>query len=146
MMKKNWEMPVTVVQKFEPNEYVAAWYQLVCYRGSYGNSYPDSCWNGPEKGDVSHSTIGTPATCGDASANRVITSEGGVFQSVGEYNGEQGWLNGKMTDWEDLDGDKVISVGDLIFWYTESGSGRDRRKWNHWGYVQQQDTNHPNHS
>ena len=24
MMKKNWEMPRTVVQRFEPNEYVAA--------------------------------------------------------------------------------------------------------------------------
>lgn len=23
-MKKNWEMPKTVVQRFEPNEYVAA--------------------------------------------------------------------------------------------------------------------------
>ena len=30
MMKKNWEMPKTMVQKFEPNEYVAACYTLVC--------------------------------------------------------------------------------------------------------------------
>ena len=99
-----------------------------------------------ERGGVSHSPIGTPGTCGDANANRVITSEGGTFQSVGEFNGEQGWLNGKMTHWIDKGQPGVIDPGDIIFWYTESGFGSNKRKWNHWGYVEQQDSSHPNHS
>lgn len=145
-MKKTWENPRILVQQFVPNEYVAACYQLACSRGSYGNSYPDSNWGGPERGDVSHSTLGTPATCGDVSANRVITSDGGVFQSVGEYNGEQGWLNGRLTNIVD-NGDGVTGPGDLVFWYTEAGNRwSGYRKWNHWGYIEQEDPNHPNHS
>lgn len=144
-MKKRWVEPRVQVEEFMPNEYVAACFQLVCHRGSEGNRYPDSYWDGPERGDVSHSSIGTPATCGDASANRVITSDGGVFQSVGEYNGEQGWLNGRLTDIVD-NGDEKTGPGDLVFWYTESGSGRGYRRWNHWGYIEQEDPSHPNHS
>lgn len=30
MVRKGWEAPKTVIQKFEPNEYVAACYTLVC--------------------------------------------------------------------------------------------------------------------
>ena len=134
-MKKTYETPVACAEEFMPNEYVAACFQLVCHRGSEGNHYPDSYWNGPEIGNVSHSTIGTPHTCGDASANRVITSDGGVFQSVGEYNGEQGWLNGSMTKWTDNDKSNSITPGDTIFWYTKASGKGDRRKWNHWGYL-----------
>ena len=146
-MKMRWEEPRIEVQKFMPNEYVAACFQLACHRGSEGNSYSNSMWGGPERGDVSHSTIGTPATCGDASANRVITSEGGVFQNVGEFNGQQGWLNGVLTHIED-NGDGVTGPDDLVFWYTESGSrwNGSYRRWNHWGYIEQEDPNHPNHS
>lgn len=144
MMKKNWEMPKTVVQRFEPNEYVAACYQLACRRGSEGNLYGKWYWDGDgERGNVSHSVIGTPDTCGDASANRVITDDGGVFQSVGEFNGQQGWLNGEMTYLMDPD-ENGIDPGDTIFWYTVSSDGK--RRWNHWGYVEQEDPDHPNHS
>ena len=145
-MKKMWAEPRVQVQEFIPNEYVAACFKLACRRGSEGNSYPDDFWYGGERGGDSHSPIGTPDTCGDANANRVITSEGGTFQSVGEFNGEQGWLNGKMTHWIDKGQPGVIDPGDIIFWYTESGFGSNKRKWNHWGYVEQQDSSHPNHS
>lgn len=149
MMKKMWNTPRTIVQNFEPNEYVAACFQLVCHRGSEGNPYDLGYWNGVnETNGVTHSPIGTPHTCADASANRVITDDGGIFQSVGEFNGEQGWINGGMTGQIDNDHDGVISAGDTIFWYTESGSywNHDYRRWNHWGVVGQQDPNHPNHS
>ena len=144
---KDYVRPMMESEVFAANEYIAACFQLACHRGSYGNSYPDSNWDGRERGDVSHSTIGTPNTCGDASANRVITSEGGVFQSVGEYNGEQGWLNGRLTNIVD-NGDGVTGPGDLVFWYTESGNrwSPKYRRWNHWGYIEQEDPNHPNHS
>ena len=86
-MEKKWEKPVTVVEKFEANEYVAACFKLACGRGSDPSLPYGSHWDKPERGDVSHSPIGTPNTCGDASANRVITDDGGVFQSVGEFYG-----------------------------------------------------------
>lgn len=99
-------------------------------------------WDARQRGDVTHSTLGTPSTYGDASANRVITDDGGVFRSVGEYNGEQGWLNGGLDNTIDSDGNG-IDPGDIIFWHTTADDGR---RWNHWGVVQQEDPNHPNHS
>ena len=146
-MKLNWIEPSIKIENFQPDEYVAACYKLACHRGSEGNRYGISHWDySNEVGNVSHSVIGTPNTCGDASANRVITDDGGIFQSVGEFNGEQGWLDGEMTDIINMDQNANITPGDIVFWYTESGSGKNYRKWNHWGVVQQQDRSHPNHS
>lgn len=146
MMKKNREMPKTVVQRFEPNEYVAACYMLACGRGPEDNLEYGSHWESPEQGNVSHSALGTRHTCGDASANRVITSEGGIFESVGELNGEQGWLNGGFDEILQMDGNNTVDPGDVIFWHTNASGWNDNRKWNHWGVVQQQDPDHPNHS
>ena len=142
-MEKKWEKPVTVVEKFEANEYVAACFKLACGRGSDPSFPHGQHWKTGESGNVSHSTIGTPNTCGDADANRVITDDGGVFQSVGELNGEQGWLNGGLDYILQRDGDNTVDPGDVIFWHTNASDGR---KWNHWGVVQREDPNHPNHS
>lgn len=144
---KEYIRPTMQGEVFAANEYVTACYLLACQRGTDGNPYRGDYfyWDGPERGTVSHSPVGTAGTCGDPHANRVITSAGGIFQSVGELNGEQGWLNGKLTHWIDKDGDDVISPGDTIFWYTKTHTG-GYRKWNHWGVVQQEDPNHPNHS
>lgn len=57
---KDYVKPMMESEVFAANEYIAACFQLACHRGSYGNSYPDSNWDGPERGGVSHSTIGTP--------------------------------------------------------------------------------------
>lgn len=137
--------PMMTGETFATNEYVAACFMLACHRGSKGNPYVDSYpyWDGPERGKVSHSPIGTADTCGDASANRVITSEGGLVQNVGEYNGQQGWLNGVYTHWIDNGKEGEVDPGDIIFWYTTASDGR---KWNHWGVVQPEDPSHPNHS
>lgn len=142
-MKKMWEEPRIAVQEFVPNEYVAACFKLACGRGSDPSLPYGSHWETGERGNVSHSTIGTPHTCGDADANRVITDDGGLFQSVGESNGEQGWLNGGLDYILQSDGNNTVDTGDVIFWHTTANDGR---RWNHWGVVQQQDTNHPNHS
>ena len=140
---RSWVKPRTEVQKFEANEYVAACFKLACSVGSEGNIYGDR-WKSPEKGDVSHSPKGTPQTCGDPSANRVITDDGGYFESIGEFNGEQGWIEGGLDYVLQMDGNSTIDPDDVIYWHTYSN---DRsRKWNHWGYVEQQDPSHPNHS
>ncbi len=141
--KKKYEKPVMFIQKFVPDEYVAACYQLACRRGSCSELEYGWHWNTGERGNVSHSALGTPDTCGDADANRVITDEGGFFQSVGEYNGQQGWLNGGLDYVLQRDGNNTVDPGDVIFWHTTS---RDGRKWNHYGVVEQQDSEHPNHS
>ncbi len=147
---KEYIRPTMHGEIFAANEYVTACYKLACHRGSHPGKYNSLSdlkhwdWAG-ESGSVSHSVIGTAGTCGDASANRVITSEGGSYPSVGEYNKDQGWLKGELTDWIDQDHDDVISPGDTIFWYTKTLTGGYRR-WNHWGVVQQEDPNHPNHS
>lgn len=142
-MKKRWETPKAIVEEFEVNEYVAACFKLACGRGSDSSLPYGSHWREGESGNVSHSTIGTPNTCGDADANRVITDDGGIFQSVGELNGEQGWLNGGLDYVSQKDGNNTVDPGDVIFWHTNASDGR---KWNHWGVVQQEDPNHPNHS
>ena len=142
-MKKMWSEPRIAVQEFVPNEYVAACFKLACGRGSDPSLPYGSHWQTGEWGNVSHSTIGTPHTCGDASANRVITDDGGFFQSVGEFNGEQGWLNGGFDYILQKDGNNTVDAGDVIFWHTTASDGR---KWTHWGVVQQQDSSHPNHS
>lgn len=146
-MKKQWTLPRILVQEFEANEYVAACYMLACMRGPENKLYPGGEWKYSQKGDVSHSAPGTPGTCADASANRVITDDGGVFSSIGEFNKEQGWLNGDLDCIIQNDGNDTIDPGDVVFWHTESRNwwGVDRR-WNHWGVVQQQDPSHPNHS
>ena len=142
-MKKRWETPQAILEEFEVNEYVAACFKLACGRGSDSSLPYGSHWREGESGNVSHSTIGTPNTCGDADANRVITDDGGIFQSVGELNGEQGWLNGGLDYVSQKDGNNTVDPGDVIFWHTNASDGR---KWNHWGVVQQEDPNHPNHS
>lgn len=146
MMKKMWNEPSIMVQEFEPNEYVAACYQLACQRGPSNILTYGSYWQRDEQGNVSHSAAGTPDTCADPSANRVITSDGGTFSSIGELNGEQGWLNGGLDYIMQMDGNNTVDPGDVIFWHTEAGSGWNKRRWNHWGVVQQEDPNHPNHS
>ena len=143
MKKKMWREPRVEVQEFVPNEYVAACYMLACQRGPENDFKYGKYWKSPERGDVSHSATGTPDTCGDAGANRVITDDGGVFQSVGEYNGEQGWLNGGLDYILQMNSNNTVDPGDVIFWHTTASDGR---KWNHWGVVQQQKPGHPNHS
>lgn len=140
---RRWVKPRTEVQKFEANEYVAACFKLACSAGSEINPHGPH-WDSPEEGNVSHSPKGTPKTCGDPSANRVITTDGGFFESVAENNGEQGWIEGGLDYVLQMDGNSTIDPDDVIYWHTYSN---DRsRKWNHWGYVEQQDPSHPNHS
>lgn len=64
---------------------------------------------------IFHSPLGTPHTCGDKTANRVITDNGGVFKNVQENNGQQGWLNGTYYGYDNKDDNKQLSVGDTVY-------------------------------
>ncbi len=144
IMKRRYEKPMAYVEEFGANEYIAACYYLACRRGDYGTSGIENHWSDKEYGGVSHSHLGTPATCADSSANRVITDDGGKYQKVQEKNGEQGWISGGFDYWIDKNNINKMDAGDIIYWYTKSNS--NDRRWNHYGILELADKNHPNHS
>ena len=109
-------------EAFVADEYVAACYFLACKRGSKGWDGNVAHWhyNAEYGSNVSHSPLGTADTCGDKTANRVITDNGGVFEKVQEHNGEQGWINGTYCGYDDNDNSKTLSAGDTVYWSTFS--------------------------
>lgn len=144
-MKKMYEKPMAFEEAFMADEYVAACYYLACERGSHEWKGDLSKWhNIPEKGNVFHSPLGTKKTCGDETANRVITDNGGVFENVQEHNGQQGWINGTFYSYDDNDKSNSLSSGDTVYWCTVDKN--NTRRWNHYGTLKLADANHPNHS
>ena len=115
-MKKMYEKPMAFEEAFVADEYVAACYFLACKRGSKGWDGNVAHWhyNAEYGSNVSHSPLGTADTCGDKTANRVITDNGGVFEKVQEHNGEQGWINGTYCGYDDNDNSKTLSAGDTV--------------------------------
>lgn len=147
MMKKNWKMPKTVVQRFEPNEYVAACWTVACKVG-YGNygRYGDwdnwKYWNYQEPyGGACHDHTGS---CSIAENNQFNVSANGTVSFYAENSSDQGSLNGGYTDYIDVNNSGKIDDGDIIFWYTLS-ENNDRR-WNHYGIVVNPTPEHPNRS
>ena len=104
-MKKMYEKPMAFEEAFVADEYVAACYFLACERGSNGWTGNADKWGGVREYGygVSHSPLGTSHTCGDKTANRVITDNGGVFEKVQEHNGQQGWISGTYCGYDDND-------------------------------------------
>lgn len=145
-MKNVYEMPMAYAESFAANEYVAACYFLACERGIKGVSMDQqNKWSENEFGyDIRHESS-MAGTCSDRNANRVISDTGFLDASqVGEYNKDQGWINGGIDTWDDTNHNNKLDVGEVIFWHTYN-KGKSRR-WNHWGTLQSEDSNHPNHS
>lgn len=143
-MKRIYEKPAAFVESFAANEYVAACYFLACEVGpGPKNASNGPNWHEDESGGVDHAKLGTPKTCADSSANRVLTSDGALETSrVGEYNGQQGWIDGGIDTWID-NGDGIVGADDMIYWYTTDGGSR---RWNHYGVIKPTKEGHPNHS
>lgn len=146
---KTWIRPMVVEENLVANARVAesVCYKLSCKVGD-GLIAPAYHWNQNETYGVSHSPSGTPNTCADPNANRIITGDGGKFEGaqVGEYNGKQGWLPGAIDYHDDSNHNGKVDVGEIIYWHTKNTNVHDGRIWNHWGEVQLTDANHPNHS
>ena len=140
MLKKNWEMPVTVVQKFEPNEYVAACWGVAC-DVSWANWYEqyNGYWDG---GNVSHASD----HCGNSS-NQVIFDydDNGVGDAMIETRTD-GLGNLECTIYKDAFETEIqpddVKIGQLIYWTTSSGN----RTWHHRGTVTATAEGHPNRS
>ena len=116
-MKKMYEKPMAFEEAFVADEYVAACYFLACKRGSDKWDGNADKWGGVDEYGygISHSPLGTPHTCGDKTANRVITDNGGVFERVQEHNGQQGWISGTYCGYDDNDNSKTLSAGDTVY-------------------------------
>lgn len=139
--------PTMQGELFTANEYVSACYLLACERGPNNNLPPNGFhWNRPEYGgNVTHSALGTPGTCADETANRLMTDESGNLISLQEWNASQKkWLNGVIDYYVDIDKNGKYSNGDLVYWHTTDSS--NSRRWNHWGYLSLESESHPNHS
>ena len=109
-MKKMYEKPMAFEEAFVADEYVAACYFLACKRGSDKWDGNADKWGGVDEYGygISHSPLGTPHTCGDKTANRVITDNGGVFERVQEHNGQQGWISGTYCGYDDNDNSNYL--------------------------------------
>ena len=83
-MKKMYEKPMAFEEAFVADEYVAACYFLACKRGTdwWDGNVAHWDYHAEYGRNVSHSPLGTANTCGDKTANRVITDNGGVFEKV----------------------------------------------------------------
>ena len=101
-MKRMYEKLMAYEEAFVANEYVAACYGLACSVGFGNSGDKGNKWKYDEKGSVFHEHDFVSGTCTDASANRVITNDGSVVKSVGEYNKDQGWLDGGFDYWDAL--------------------------------------------
>ncbi len=145
-MERKWETPRVLVQEFEPNEYVAVCWGVSCDVG-WANDYEQryGFWDG---GNVSHAS----GHCGNSS-NQVIYDhdDDGVGEAMVEtgtdglgtlactiYTGYDRWTG----DFTGLTSASDVSIGQLIYWTTSSGS----RTWHHRGTVTATAEGHPNRS
>ena len=145
-MMKKWERPMAVVEKFEPNEYVAVCWGVAC-DVDWANKYEQDhgFW---DKGNVSHASD----HCGNSS-NQVIydRDNNGVGEAMVETgtdglgtlnctiytacNEQTGKFSGPISASD-------VGIGDTIYWTTTSGS----RTWHHKGTVTATAEGHPNRS
>lgn len=141
IMKRTYETPVACVEKFMPNEYVAACWGVAC-DWSWANQYEQNHHNW-HNGDISHAAD----HCGNSS-NQVIMdyNDDGIGDRMIE-TGTDGLGNLNCTIYTDANYRNTINVstvqiGQEIYWTTRSGS----RTWHHKGTVTATAEGHPNRS
>lgn len=160
MAKKTWVKPMTLVQKFEANETIAAQcYEVACGSdAAYGNQklWENIKINAPfghqwvrnegySNGNNGGTGIDLPPSfnhngdCKTASKN-IFRIDGNNIVFLEEQTGD-GSLSGGV-DWYDLGSDGILNTNDVVYWHTDKGSVR----WNHWGYLTPITNNHPNRS
>lgn len=122
-MKKVWETPRILVERFSANEYVATCWTLACIQGKNGTDGMD------------HS-----GACGHATNNVISVKNGKV--TVTEKSNDQGWLSCEITNAPSWDN---VGTGTYVEWNTYAASG-DGRVWKHKGYAGQAYPGHPNRS
>lgn len=146
MLKKNWEMPVTVVQKFEPNEYVAVCWGVSCSvdeANDVEKKWMLNSWESNYENGQTHSGD----HCGTLTNQWVIdyNDDGTVDRMI--ETGTDGLGNLVCTLYTDATyktqaSFNGVGIGSYIYWTTSA----DNRTWHHQGKVIGTDSSHPNRS
>lgn len=148
MVREAWVKPMTLVQKFEANEAIAAepCWDVICKSNGY-HKWPDGTVktnnaNHPEKWGSYEEFLGTPGTtndsghynCDDAGHNQFsFDINSGTVTFLGENGGSS---DGVVTGVYD-NGDGVLGLGDEVYWVTQGYNGLAVRvlTWTHWGVI-----------
>lgn len=144
-MLEKWETPRVTIQEFEPNEYVAACYNIKCNvdaANEVEKRWMINRWESNYENGQTHAAD----RCGSFGSYYVIDdNEDGFFDRMIEISPDLGELScslytndryNTLGNWND------IQSGTYIYWTTSSGN----RTWHHQGSVAYQNTSHPNRS
>lgn len=144
-MLEKWETPRVTIQEFEPNEYVAACYNIKCNvdaANSVEKGWMLNRWESNYDNGQSHAAD----RCGSFGSYYVIDdNEDGSFDRMIEISPDLGELSCslyKNASYNTPGNWNSIQSGSYIYWTTSSGN----RTWHHQGSVAYQDTSHPNRS
>lgn len=161
MGRKTWVKPMTLVQKFEANEPVAAeqCYSVACSNDTWHADFPSTTqkkdsnapygwmWKKNEGtvdggwGAVLPYGFNHKGTCSHAE-NNTFRIDGMSVEFINEVQ-DGDILSGGFDDKVDVNKDGVIGSGDVIYWHTTVSPAI---RYNHWGYVEPLDLSRPNHS
>ena len=128
-MKRKWETPRTVVQGFEPNEYVAACWYIACDYGEVGMNDPI--------GHLYHGAYDNGTGCGYADNQVIREVRDGVFRLREEdgYGEDYDLRMTRNSDYSGLSGTlSNVQLGETIYWTSTSSDGRSI--WYHKGTVE----------
>lgn len=150
MMKKMWNTPRTVVQSFEPNEYVAVCWGVACSTGSANDVEKKWIIGGPfwdPENNYENGQTHSIDYCGQTSHQWLVDSDNNnVAESMTEINTNglgnlpcTVYTNDRYTTPRDI---STVHAGDYIYWTTTSGN----RTWHHQGRVSNTVPGHPNRS
>lgn len=158
MGRKTWVKPMTLVQKFEANEAVAATtcFQIACQSDTKAGmldtikgktNHPADLDGWPwTQGESFHSDIvfGKHDGCREA-PNNIFNFDGTTLTFIGD-SGEVD--NGKIDAVIDANHDGIKgNSGDRVYWHTWGTKPVNREfVWNHWGEIKIVDSSRPLHS
>lgn len=153
MERKTWVMPMTLVQKFEANETVAATqcFAIKCVQNTYRSQWNpafdyNTVSNAPENPWHQSESTGIPGFNHEGTCH--TNPEKNIFQVDGSsivFISEDG-LPGGLDAWIDVDNNDTVNEGDRIYWHTDGKMGLQSATWNHWGEVASVDPSRPLHS
>lgn len=140
-MKQKWIRPQTTIEKFVPDEYIAACWGVKCDI-NWSNNYEEM------QGDYSNGVTHEPAHCGNSS-NQVIFDDDndGIADRMIETGtdglGDLTCIIYRDPGFSSIRDISTVQPKDLIYWTTTASDGRT---WNHRGTVFGIDSARPNHS
>lgn len=157
MVRAAWVKPMTLVQKFEANEAVAATncFLLSCDSNAYSTGavianrgeVSSTTWKEREGDNLSGGApVGWKHELCENTSNNVFNYGDGGIEFVSGTGYDTGITWGGIDNWTDVDEDGKISDGDIVYWYTKQHSGLFDYRWNHYGTLKVVDPTHPNHS